>query len=519
MNQQPPGYPPGGVPPQGQIYQAGPTQQPQQVQSFQQAQQQFQPPQGQPHGIPQHTQAPPGTQPPPQQPTGPAPIYMPSAEVVQAGIARAQEIQKAIQSGSQGKKKFFDVMGPNGQPWKTAYPGFVGKRAIFFCPSWKEGGPVFVERVKRFWKSQNHPQGRSIYAGDDSIVAKAVSMAYQAGYNKDGLFLKRNRQFMWQGFAIEIDPNTNQLYANATAHVDEQGIIKPMLFQASLTTHNSILTEINVVGQGDDTVGFAKCLHPETGRPFQVTKTKTGQEPRDVKYGLSRLEPTPLPQEYYPGLHNLWPLEDLFQEATPQEQVAAIIDAGLPVPPEAQQYMGQPTQVQVPGNLMAPPNMGGYQQPPPPPPGSMVPQGQQVYAYQQGQPMAPVMVPGHQAIPQGMPQPPMSYQQGAVPPAANPFQGQPIGNAQPGQQQPLPLPQAPQTGMAAAAPPPPPMPPQGAPPPPPGAAAAPPPPGQVPPPPPAQAQLPAPQSPPAQGPGALTPEQLQAQFQGGKPQF
>lgn len=495
MNQQPPGYPPGQPPQQVQPLQPQQVQQqmqqqPTELQQAQASQQPF----GQPNGIPQQQQQAPGTQPPPQQPTGPATIHMPTAEVVQAGIARAQEIQKAILIGSQGKKKFFDVMGPNDQPWKHAYPGYVGKRAIYLCPSWAEGSGVFIERVKRFWKSHNHPQGRSVYAGDDSIIAKAVSLAYQQGFNKDGLFLKRNRQFIWQGFAIEVDPNTQSLYPNPTAHVDEQGVLKPMLFQASLTTHNKILQEINVVGKGDDTAGFLQCLHPETGRPFLITKTKTGPESRDVTYGISRLEPTPLPQEYQVGLHNLWALDDLFPEATPQEQVAAIIDAGLPLPPEAAAFMPQ-AQPQV-----------GYQGQVPAPTG-----------YPQQQNLQPVQ----QQIPQGMPQPAVSYQQQAAPPVQNPFQGQPIGTAQPAQQQPIPLPQAPQTGMAAAAPPPPPMPtPQGLPPPPGATAAPPPPPEQAPPPPPpAQAQLPAQQSPPTQAPGALTPEQLQAQFQGGKAQF
>ena len=502
MTQQPPGYPPNPYGQPGMM----PQQQPQYPAPAPQ-----QPAYGQPHGIPQNTQAPPGSAPPPQQPQGPAAIYMPSAEVIQAGIQRAQEVQQAINSGGQGKKKFFDVMGPNGQPWKTAYPGFSGKRAFYFAPSWKEGGPVFVERQKRFWKSLNHPQGRSIYAGDDSLVAKAVGMAYQRGDNKDAIFLKRNRQFIWQGFAIEVDPNTQQLYPNAAAHVNEQGVLKPLLFQASFTMHQSILQEINVVGQGDDAAGFYKCLHPDEGRPFLIVKTKTGPENRNVEYKVSRLEPTPLPQEYRVGLHNMWPLDDLFQEATPQEQVAAIIDAGLPVPPEASQYLQQAPQVAVPGNL----------HPPAPAP------GQFMQPVQQGQmPMSA----GYQAIPQGMPQPPMSYQQTAAPPAASPFQGQPIGTI-PGQTpgQPVPLPQATPTGMAAAAPPPPPMPQmpqqgQGAPPPPPppGATMAPPPPpppGQpvAPPPPPPAPEAQA-QQPPAQ-PGPMTPEQLQAQFQGGKPQF
>jgi hypothetical protein len=485
---------------------------------------------------------------------------MPSAEVIQAGIARAQEIKAAIQN-SGGKKKFFDVLGPNGQAWKTAYPGFSGMRAIYFCPSWKEGGPVFVERVKRYWRSHNYPQGRSIYAGDDSLVAKAVSLAYQQGYNKDNLYLKRNRQFAWQGFALEVDPNTQALFPNPMAHVDEQGKLRPMIFQTSMTSHNKVLQEMNVVGAaqvqkqggGDPSaLGFMYCIHPEHGRPFLIQKTKTGPASKDVSYGISRLEQMPLPQEYHAGLHNLWPLEDLFKEASPQEQVAAILDAGLPMPPEAQQFMTHGgSMVQVPGNLQAPPppppqqwgqqpQQGGFQMGaggPGIPPVQPFQQAQQQWgAPVQQQPMHPqgnwangpaaMGQPFQQAqhIPQGMPQPPMSFNQGAMPPTQNPFHMPPPQQAQ----QPMPLPQ-PQhsSGMAASAPPPPPMPqnvPQGAggpPPPPPGAGAPPPPPApQQPPPAPQQpVQQPAASSPPAQQPAAMTPEQLQAQFMGGTPQF
>ena len=533
MSQQ--GYPPGppGYPPQapGQQYYQQP-----------QAPAAPQPPGfGAPHGVPQGAAPAPGAPAPIQQaPAGPAPIHMVDPAAMALAWDQARALAEASGGGKFGKRKYFDVLGPGQQPWKTsAHVNYEGFRALYLCPPWKEGLPMpYVQRTKRFWKSANHPKGKTIYADDDSLVAKAVGLAIQQGYNKDTLFLKRNRQFIWQGFAIEIDPNTQQLFPNPQAHVDEQGKLCPMIFYASTRLNDQILREIQTIG-GSSTLpdlpgvtdpkvkGMYYTVHPDHGRPFKLGKKKTGEEARKVEWNVTRLEPMPLPDVYRVGLHNLYPLDEIFKEASPEEQVSAIIDAGLPVPPEAQHLIahGQ-SQVAVPGGVQAPvqppQNLGAPPQFPP-----------QQAAY--GQPPAP-QIPAQ--LPQGLPQippqgqAPVSYQPTAQPPAANPFQGQPVA---PTPQAPIPIPQAPTTGMAAAAPPPPPMP-AGVPPAQPVSAVPPPPPPQgvataqppvtqppTPPPPPqaqSQAAVPgAPAQPPAEPPQAMTPEQLQATFTGGNPQF
>jgi hypothetical protein len=432
----------------------------------------------------------------------------PNPDVIAQMKQRADAIQNRAQGGSQ--KKFFNIPGPNGGEWKTAYVGYEGQRGFYFCGMYDSNYPNFVERTKRFWKSQQNPGGKSIYAGEDSLIATVMKYNYDNGNKPD--FLKPNRQVCLQGFPLEYQ--NGMLYANANACMNQQGKIQPMLYNMSYKLFTKLKKEVQLVGamslqdpnlHGEEgeakawLTGWGLCFNEDNGRPFLVTKKKTGAEQMNVEFDISRLEPMPLPDAYRPGLSDMYRLHELFPEASQEEQLAAILEVGLLLPPGMEHLR--------PGTSMGPPQ-GGY------PPMQQVqnygqqPQQPQGYPPQFQQPAYPQQpYPAQPMIPPGMPNP-QSYQQQPAPPNPNPYQGQNQGQPYPQQGQvPQPLPAYPgQQPQQQAAPPPPPQPPQQAqgqppapPPQPPG-----PPPQQPPPPPPQQAPGGQPQS----------PEQLQQQMQG-----
>ncbi len=327
-------------------------------------------------------------------------FHMPGQGQFSQGVERIKQVQAEILKGGSGGAKYFDALGPQGQPWKNSYVGFASDRAIFLAPPWAKDGPLYVERDSRFWKGAKNPKGSSIYVAEDSLVSKAVSLAYDSGMDKNRIFLKRRRQYIWQGFALEVLPDS-QLIPNLPAHADDQGKIFPMIWSVSFTLHKRLMEEMKVLGSGDEFAGAIQCVNPENGIPFKLTKTKTGPDPMDVEKSVARLVPMALPQEYWAGLSNLYDLDKLNPIATPQEEIEAIQDAGLPMPPEAGQYAGaQPVQ-------------------PVQPPQAHVPQGvQQV----QGGYTAQYAIPGTPAIPSQMPQ--VGQAQAPVPmPQVAPVQG------------------------------------------------------------------------------------------------
>lgn len=477
--QYPPGYPPGQFPPQQQPDYS-------QQQSIQQyaSYSQF----GAPPGF-QQTQAP-GPSGMPQSAAPQGTFHIPSPEMIQANYARAAEIkQKILQArdgNGGGKLRFFDIAGPNGQKWKTAFTGFVGAKALYIMPGWDPTKMNFVERVKHFWKSTSKPQGSSINgAGEDSLISKAYRLALDAG-NKSA-WLRPQKVYIYQGFPYEYDLATGNIGLDPSQCMQEDGTIRPMLLEAKSTMH----TSIQDLAQARQ---FVQMFHPDFGRPILFKKTKTGADPKDVEYAVLDLNQQPLADVYRPGLGYLYKLDELFKPATVEEQIQAIMDAGLPMPKEAGGFQGQgqtgysaPQAPQLPQGM---PQMGqlqqqSYQQFPNPPAAN--PYQQQAPQQQYQQPMQQQNWP-----------PPSGYGQGPGQPQQQQF-GQPF-------QAPKPLPPLPPGGMNVASTP---MIPQGATPQgmpqyqqPAGGGFIPPPP-----PPPMQQQ---------QGQKPLTPEDLQAMLTSGQ---
>lgn len=512
MTNQPPYGPPGypqqqppsgyGYPPQQPQYQGGqqgfPPQAPQgqypPQYGYGQPQMQ-QPPQMQfPQGF-QPTQAPGQTQMPPPPAPG-AGFYIPTEQAIRSAYDAAAAMKlrnQQARSGQFSKMKFFKILGPNGQDWKTAFVGFIGGKAIYLMPSWKDGALNFVERITHFWKSKTNPQGTSINGtGSDSLIAKAHHLAFEQG-NKSA-WCRPAKKFVYQGFPYECDPQTNTITGiDPSQCMHEDGSLRPLLAEFGADTHTAIQEIVN-------TRKFVATFHPDYGRPILIKKRKTGNNAIDVEYTAVDLDQQPLADAFRPGLGYLYALDEMFKPATEEEQVKAIMDAGLPMPQEAggfrgqaqTGYQGQQGQMPPPGYGQAP---GQYQQPPPmqPPPGyghpPMDPQGNYGYAPPQGG----------------------SYAQFPNPPVQNPFQGQqpPPYGMQPGQPPPFmqppppkPLPPPPQGQMVPNAP----MLPPGSMPPGYGMQAPPPPQNFGPPP---------GYGPPPQGQAPVTPEDLQKQLEGG----
>lgn len=378
-------------------------------------QQQFQQPMAPPGYGPQGwqpTQAPGHTNmaPPPAPGAGP---FIPSDELIMQGYQRAAEVKQKIlqaRSGS-GKLRFLDIKGPGGNDWKHAFVGFVGGKAIYIMGSWKEGALNYFERWFHFYKSPKSPAGASINAtADEDLMDKAHKMALDKG-NKEA-FGKKRCKYVYQGWPYEYDPNTGLITGvDPSQCMHEDGVIRPLLLEAGSDLH----TDIQAIAKARK---WVQTFHPDHGRPIAITKTKTGTEQMNVEYKAIDLDQQPLADCFRPGLGYMYMLDELFKPASIEEQIAAIAECGLPMPPEAGGYHGQ-SQTGYQGQQQQ-----GY-----------APQQQQISYQQAPQPPAPNPWPQQQFQP-----PPMQQQQNWPPP-----QGQPLMQPQFMQpQQPKPLPPLPQ---------------------------------------------------------------------------
>jgi hypothetical protein len=394
----------------------------------------------------------PAQQPPPQAPQQPQTgWYMPDEQMVEKGYNRAAEIAAEAaraRAGGGGDMKFVRMPGPQGQPkWDATVPiGWEARVAIYLAPAWALGQNYYIEGISHFWKSYQHPAGTSVGCPGKEIclIDKSRGSLFNSGRESDAQrarqTLRGQKHFYYQGFLLDLGPQQ---------HVSPTGVMRPFILDAGSDLH----AKIQFIMKNR---GYRNVLDKDGGRPLIVVKRKTGPDIQNVDWDAIDGNPMPLPMEYRNA--QLWDLAKLVVPATPQEQVTALIETGMPIPPEA--YSMFP-----PGSL--PQQAAPSGQP-------SMPMGNQGWNPGPGAPPfpSPYGAPPAQTWQQPVPQaPPQNWQQPA-PQAAPPSFGPP---------QPPPMPVPPQT-MIQPAPQPPAMgpPPPTMPPPPPQMAPPPPPPVSVP---------------------------------------
>ena len=373
--------PPGGQPQTG--YPQPGFQQPAQQPQYQQPYQQPQQPQGYPPQQPYQQQGgmypnpPQGAQLPagygqPQPASPPPPATMPAAYAVDDNALAAdyKRAKEEMQRG--GGMGFLKVPGPQGQvKWDSSVPiGYEGSVFVHICGPWAQGKPIFVRKKKYFWMSHSKPKGTSIIAppqGD--MIEQALEYASSSQDPNVQKFLKdfgkpRN-SYVYQ--VLQLD--------NPAAHVGQDGVMRPLILDEGKQLHTAIGDVFN------NAEGASNIIDYQRGRPIRIVKKKTGPRNMDIEWtAMPAMNPTPVPQEFWPALQNLWDLEKFVKYPTVEEMQAAIIDMGLPMPGQAVQmqvpmgYPGAAPGAYNPG--AAPPYGNPYQQPPQAPQGWQEPQWQ-----------------------------------------------------------------------------------------------------------------------------------------------
>jgi hypothetical protein len=356
-----------GPPPQVQPQQWGPPQgQPMQYQpqpmQFQPQPMQFQP---QPQMQPQMA---------PQQPTGLPAYYIPDEQTVMEGYRVANE--QLNRSGSGGKQgNFLKFPGPRGETkWNMVHVGYSSDLPVYILPApqpqpGQQPTGFYLEVSTHFWKSQAHPQGAAIGCpGQDKCLvcqARKIGLGHpDPNVQKRAKEFGRTRtQYYYQVVMLQYPQ----------MHVGEDGVMRPQILPAGKKLHTAI-------GRLLAERGIASIIDPMNGRPLKLTKKKTGPEDRDVEYAVLDMNPQPLPQQFYPCLHNLFNLQDFSKMPTQEEMLQAVQEMGLSMM-ESAAYNPYPS-APAWGNPYAQQPQGGFQQ--------FAPQQQQQFGgFPVSQPMAP----------------------------------------------------------------------------------------------------------------------------------
>jgi hypothetical protein len=270
---------------------------------------------------------------PVQQPAVQSFGYLPTQDVIMASYQRAEKLREEIakaRAGGRGKYRFFDVPGPNGGEWSTAQPGYTGWRGLWVAYPWRQGVNNYKEAGKHFWKSTARPQGTGGYCTQqaDGTFHCAIDDAYERGLElgmKD-IFGRCRSTFIYQGFPYFWIPGQT-VSPDFEALKLEDGSYAPMILEAGSTLHAAIQ---NLLG-GNPQENWARLFHYDQGRPIGVSKAKTGPSRMDVEWGaMTGFDALPL----HPGLRQipLLDLDDFAKPMTPEEQLQAIKDMGLPLP-------------------------------------------------------------------------------------------------------------------------------------------------------------------------------------------
>ncbi len=306
----------------------------------QQPQPGYAPPQG--YGQPQYAPQPMPGPPPPQMPPPPAVIPqtgMPDADVIAAAFARAQEQQERGSKGGGGggpKVKFFSPAAPNGETNWTRVP--VGTRwegKIWICPPpspapGEQVGMFYLDEESHFWQGQAKPQRDSVPClGDGCPVCKARTAMFRNG---DAASTEHARE---HGKVQKKAIYQILLLDHPEYHLHDDGQYRPLLLRVGNQLQESILRILKAKSP-------AKCIDPTLGRPFLLSRAKTGPQPIDVKWEITDCDPEPLNQYYWPLLSSLHDLRTLARKPPGRDAyVRAIQDMRFPFTQEVNALLGQ----------------------------------------------------------------------------------------------------------------------------------------------------------------------------------
>lgn len=272
-----------------------------------------------------------------QQPQGLPTIFLPDEQLIAEAQQRAVEEQQRIARARSGGKKFLKLKtGPNGlvgeEKWDNAPVGTEARLIAWLCPPWAPGVMPMLERHSHFWKSQRQPKGDSvpcIGAENGCLVCIARNLLYKMGdeasvarANNNG---RSRRSALMQLITLEdlqshFDPTTGKMEAHP--------------FEGPGQVYDDILGKIK-------TRGIARIVDPGQGRPLILIKKKTGPTQMDVEWRVDDLDPQPLPQAYWPILHNLTDLTKFIEKPNIPEVIRCIQEMQFPMSQEAGAALAQ----------------------------------------------------------------------------------------------------------------------------------------------------------------------------------
>lgn len=407
--QMPPAPPAGYQQPQQPQYQqpapqgyAPPVQQPQYPQQYPQQQPQY--PQQQPQQQAQYP-APAAQLPPP-------PAQMPASHAVddqQAQAAYRDHAERSSGFDDGPRPSFVKWLGPNGQTnWNGVNVGYQSHLRMLICSPWAPGKPVFMKQTSHFmlYQGEGGMKQGSVNCGRDGC---RICGAVEAGMVHHDEAVQKKAKRSKTGYA-----NLYNVFLLDTpqAHVGQDGIMRPFVLSAGSKMHKAIGDLADARG------GMSAFANFEMGRVLQITKRKTGPEQMNIEYSVLDFDPIALPQEFWPGIPNMWDLEDLCKPGDPEMIARLLAKSSI--------------------NFLASAGPASYsphaQAPGPNPYGQMPPQqtapGSTAYSHPPGAPPAPqYQTPVQSPVPMQVP-PPVSS---AVPPAQMP----PPAQAAPPPQQPM----------------------------------------------------------------------------------
>lgn len=302
-------------------------QQPQQP--MQQPQQPMQQPVYQGQQAPQAPQA-------PYPPTVALPvIHMPNEEFLLAEYQRVRT-EAANWGSSGGTLPFLKFLGPQGQAkWDESVPsGYESRVVVAICPPWAAGKMLFKQVRSHFWKSQANPQGKSLSCPGPERCLVCQSKEMVLGMSDSALveraksFGRVRKQYLYNVIMLE----------NLQGHYDsENHVWRPFILGAGAKLHGAIGDLIQERG------GALNIVDPQRGRPVRLKKRKVGKTQMDVEYSAVDLDPSPLPQQFWPILHNMHDLDKQERLPTHEDMASAVRDMGLPVPGVGQSYQAVPS--------------------------------------------------------------------------------------------------------------------------------------------------------------------------------
>lgn len=269
----------------------------------------------------------------PQAPAGPPQVPGVSMEAINAAYEQSRK-EYADSGKGVTKFKFVDFKPPKdaGTDWTNARVGSRRQHEVVLVAP-KDQGPIFALDVTHFYKSRENPKGASVICAGKAHCPICLSAAFVVA-NGVGDAEYQRRVKDWSRSRTQVIYQV-LLLDDAAEHQYPDGTLKPLFVRLPFDVHSLIIEKL----QNQHPSTF---FNPQQCRSLILTKTKDGDQLKDINTRVDHTDVKPLNPWFWGVLNNTFSMSEVLAPTSSVDRYVNMLkELQMPFTPEVNATLAQ----------------------------------------------------------------------------------------------------------------------------------------------------------------------------------